>query len=71
MNIFLLKKMENTYKLNYFEGNGRASNIRAILDYSKTKYENAMISFADWPALKASKFDNGQLPILEVNGKQV
>ena len=63
--------MENTYKLNYFEGNGRASNIRAILDYSKAKWEQVFINFGEWPALKASgKFENGQLPVLEVNGKQ-
>lgn len=62
--------MENSYKLHYFGGNGRASNIRAILDYSKATWENLLIDFAEWPTIKGSgKFENGQLPALEVNGK--
>lgn len=63
--------MENKYVLHYFQGNGRASNIRAILDCANVKYENAFIKFEEWPALKASgKFENGQVPVLEINGKQ-
>ena len=63
--------MSKTYEVIYFEGNGRAGNCRAMLDYSKTEYKNTLLNFGEWPALKASgKFENGQLPVLEVNGKQ-
>jgi glutathione S-transferase len=64
--------MENHFNVHYFEGNGRAANIRAILDFSNAKWENTLISFADWPALKMSgKFENAQLPAVEVNGKML
>jgi len=46
--------MKSTYKLHYFEGNGRAVNIRAILDYTNSSWEDNKVTFADWPALKAS-----------------
>ncbi len=63
--------MESTYRVHYFDGNGRAVNLRAILEFSGTKWEDNRINFADWPALKASgKFEFGQLPVLEVDGKQ-
>lgn len=63
--------MQSSYKLHYFEGNGRAVNIRAILDFANATWEDNKISFADWPTLKNSgKFEFGQLPVLEVDGKQ-
>jgi glutathione S-transferase len=63
--------MQPTYKLHYFDGNGRAVNIRAILDYANANWEDNRISFADWPALKSSgKFEFGQMPVLELEGKQ-
>jgi len=63
--------MKSTYKLHYFEGNGRAVNIRAILDYTNSSWEDNKVTFADWPALKASgKFEFGQMPVLEHDGKQ-
>jgi len=63
--------MQPTYQLYYFEGNGRAVNIRAILDYANANWEDNRISFADWPALKSSgKFEFGQMPVLELEGKQ-
>ena len=66
-----IKKMENTYKVTYFDANARAANLRAILDYSKAKWEDTIVSQEEWPTLKASgKIESGQLPILEVNGKQ-
>lgn len=63
--------MQSTYKVNYFEGNGRAVNLRAMLDYANANWEDNQISFANWPSIKASgKFEFGQLPVLEVDGKQ-
>ncbi len=63
--------MQSTYKVHYFDGNGRAVNMRAILDYANANWEDNKISFADWPALKSSgKFEFGQMPVLEVEGKQ-
>ena len=63
--------MENTYRVHYFEGNGRAANIRALFVSAKVKFENVLINFAEWGTLKSSgKFENAQLPVLEVNGKQ-
>lgn len=62
--------MESNYKLYYFDGNGRAVNMRAMLTYSKAQWEDVKISFNDWPALKTSgKYEFGQLPVLEVDGK--
>ncbi len=63
--------MQSTYKVHYFEGNGRAVNLRAILDYSNANWEDNKINFAEWPTIKASgKFEFGQMPVLEVDGKQ-
>lgn len=63
--------MQSTYKVHYFDGNGRAVNIRAILDFSNVNWEDNKINFADWPALKSSgKFEFGQMPVVEVDGKQ-
>jgi len=63
--------MQTTYKVHYFDGNGRAVNIRAMLDFSNSSWEDNKINFADWPAVKASgKFEFGQMPVLEVDGKQ-
>jgi glutathione S-transferase len=63
--------MENTYRLHYFNGNGRAANIRAMFVYSKVNFEDNRIEFPDWPSIKSSgKLENGQVPVLEVNGKQ-
>ena len=41
--------MEDSYKVYYFNGNGRAANLRAILSYAKAKWENVKINFEDWP----------------------
>ena len=63
--------MQPTYQLYYFEGNGRAVNIRAILDYANANWEDNKISFADWPAIKSKgKFEFGQMPVLLLEGKQ-
>ncbi|KAK0413187.1 hypothetical protein QR680_006652 [Steinernema hermaphroditum] len=57
------------YKLHYFENLGaRAELIRLLLVYGELPYEEVLISRAEWPNLKAS-YPNGNLPILEVDGK--
>jgi glutathione S-transferase len=64
--------MESAYKLYYFNGNGRAVNIRALLSYGKATWEDVKVKHEDWPTLKASgKFDFGQMPGLEVDGKML
>lgn len=64
--------MENTYKLYYFNGNGRAVNIRAILHYVNASWEDVRYTFEDWGKEKTSgKFEYGQMPGLEVNGKMM
>ena len=35
-----MEENNGTYKLYYFNGNGRAMIIRAILEYSKAKWED-------------------------------
>ena len=62
--------MESTYKVYYFAGNGRAANIRALLTYAGANWENVAVAWEEWPALKATgKFEFGQMPGLEVDGK--
>lgn len=62
--------MTDTYKLYYFEGNGRALVIRAILSYVKASFEDIRIKTEEWPAMKKSgKFEYNQLPCLEYKGK--
>ena len=62
--------MESTYKLYYFNGNGRAVNLRAMLTLAKANWEDCRFTFAEWPAVKSTgKFEFGQLPALEVDGK--
>ena len=57
-------------KLYYFDVHGRAEIIRSILHYNKVQYEDIRFSFAEW-AEKKSNFPNGQVPILEIDGKQL
>ena len=58
-------------KLYYFNANGRAMIIRAILYYSKTKFENILIAKENWKTEKKSgKFQYEQLPMLEFEGKK-
>jgi glutathione S-transferase len=62
--------MNDQYILYYFPLNARGSLIRALLTLGNANWENRLINFQDWPALKSSgKFEFGQLPALEVNGK--
>ena len=61
---------DDTYKLYYFNANGREMIIRAILEYSKVKWEDIKVSNEEWDKMKnSSQCEYGQLPILEYNGK--
>ena len=64
------EKDEDQYKLYYFNGNGKAMIIRAILYYSKVKFKDIKISKEDWKKLKQSgKFECEELPVMEHKGK--
>ncbi len=64
--------MNSTYKLYYFQVNGRGANTRAILTYAKAQWEDIRIAIKDWPALKNSgKFEFAQLPELELDGGRI
>ncbi|KAK0429496.1 hypothetical protein QR680_011407 [Steinernema hermaphroditum] len=57
------------YKLHYFEGiGGRAELIRFLLAYGEIPYEEVLIPMQEWPNHKAN-YPNGQVPVLEVDGK--
>ena len=63
-------KEEPKYKLYYFNGNGRAIIIRAILYYSNTNFSDVKITKEDWIKLKQTgKFESEDLPVLEYNEK--
>lgn len=61
--------MENTgedFKLHYFNVNGRAAVIRALLSWKKVNWENKLYSFEDWAKVKKSgDFEFEQIPMLE------
>lgn len=59
-----------TTKLFYFPMRGRAETARLVLVYTGTKYEDVRISIEQWPAMK-EKMPMGQMPVLEVDGKQL
>jgi len=61
---------EHSTKLYYFPVRGRGETARLLLNYSSTKYEDIIISVEQWPAMK-DKMPMGQLPVLEVDGKQL
>ena len=43
---------DDQYKLYYYNGNGKALIIRAILYYSKVKFTDIKVSNEDWKKLK-------------------
>ena len=63
-------KEEPQYKLYYFNGNGRAIIIRAILCYSKINFSDVKITKEDWIKLKQTgKFESEDLPVMEHKNK--
>ena len=63
-------KDSSQYKLYYFNGNGRAIIIRAILYYSKSLFSDVKITKEDWAKLKQTgKFESEELPVMEYKGK--
>ena len=61
---------DDQYKLYYFNGNGKALLIRAILYYSKVKFYDVKVSNEDWKKLKQTgKFGCDELPVMEHKGK--
>ena len=64
------EKDEDQYKLYYFNGNGRAIIIRAILYYSKINFSDVKITKEDWIKLKQTgKFESEDLPVMEHENK--
>lgn len=59
-----------SYKLTYFDIQGRGELIRWIFAVAKKPYTDERIKFEDWPKRKATT-PFGQLPVLEVDGTQI
>ncbi|KAM4707912.1 hematopoietic prostaglandin D synthase-like [Discoglossus pictus] len=56
-----------SYKLTYFNLEGKGEIIRYLFAYLNVKYEDKRIEFADWPAIKPT-IPYGKVPILEIDG---
>ncbi|NP_001083518.1 prostaglandin D2 synthase, hematopoietic a [Xenopus laevis] len=56
-----------SYKLIYFNLEGRGEILRYLFSYSNIEFEDRRLEFADWPALKPS-IPYGQLPVVEIDG---
>ncbi|XP_002730920.1 hematopoietic prostaglandin D synthase-like [Saccoglossus kowalevskii] len=56
-----------TYKLHYFNLQGRGEIIRLVFAAAGVEYEEIQYEFKDWPTVKGN-FPFGKLPCLEVNG---
>jgi len=61
---------EHSTKLYYFPLRGRGETARLLLNYNGVKYEDVKIAMEQWPTVK-EKMPMGQLPVLEVDGKQI
>ena len=53
------------YKVYYFPLNGRAGAIRALLAHAEADWQNEVVEFNAWPALKPT-MPNAHLPCLEL-----
>ena len=63
---FEIENNDEEYKLYYFNGNGKAMIIRAILYYSGTKFNDIKVNKEDWLKLKKTgKFECEELPVME------
>jgi len=58
------------YKLSYFDIPARGEPIRWLFLAAKVPFEDHRVQFSDWPEYK-KKTNWEQLPILEVDGKQL
>jgi glutathione S-transferase len=61
-----------TMKLYYFEHYGRAEHLRMLLWHAKAPYEDVTFSkeeFATTLKSDSTKYEFGQVPVLEVDGK--
>ena len=64
--------MQPTWKVHYFNGFGRGEAIRMLLTHAKVNFENVNYGEGanNWMEAKASgKFEFGQVPAIEGNGK--
>merc|ERR1712157_521065 len=60
----------NKWILTYFDLYGRGEACRMALEHGKVNWEDNAVTGESWQAFKASgKCANGQVPVLEVNGK--
>ncbi|XP_072745803.1 uncharacterized protein [Anoplolepis gracilipes] len=65
----IINKNMSTHKLIYFNITGLGEPIRFLLNQSGIKFEDVRVEIEDWPKLKPS-MPMGQIPVLEVDGKQ-
>lgn len=64
------KSSNNKPTFYYFPGNAKGGVIRAILHSQNVDFENKKLTFEDWAPVKQSgKFEFGQMPAYEENGK--
>lgn len=54
--------------LHYFNVTGLGESIRLLLAYGGQEFEDHRVNHEEWPKLKSS-MPNGQMPVLEIDGK--
>ncbi|KAI6183516.1 hypothetical protein M3Y97_00497300 [Aphelenchoides bicaudatus] len=60
----------SNYKLTYFPGRGLTEASRLVLHYAEQKFEDLRLTHDQFSQLK-NTFPNGQVPLLEVDGKKI
>lgn len=60
----------STINFNYFNIRVRGEFIRWIFAHTRTVYNDNRIDFAEWPSHKP-RFEFGQLPMLEIDGREL